>query len=78
MEKIPQVIKITEQEAETWLKAVKLLTDNGVPGHIAESYICMVKGYGDDWEEYNELTVDDLENDNVIDAGYEDYQLWKR
>lgn len=69
-------IKITEEQAEEYLKGVKVLVDLGVEGYIAEPLWVMVKGYGDDWEEYSQLTVDDLENDNVIDAGYEDYQLW--
>jgi hypothetical protein len=69
-------ISITEQQAEQYLSGVQVLLDLGVPGHIAQPFWVMVKGYGDDWENYSELTVDDLENENVVDAGYEDYQLW--
>lgn len=69
-------IKITEKEAYTYLTSVKSNIEMGMPEVLARPYFVMVKGYGDDWENYSELNTDDLDNDNVIDAGYEDYQLW--
>lgn len=71
-----KVIKITDKQAEKYLIGAKTLYQAGVPEKIALPYVVMVKGYSDDWEEYTELNFDDLDNDNVVDAGYEDYQLW--
>ena len=71
-----KVIKITEEQAETYLRGTRTMRNAGIVETLASPYIVMVKGYGDDWDNYSELTVDDLENDNVVDAGYEDYQLW--
>lgn len=73
---INRAIKITDEEAEQYLKTVKMLAELGVPNIFNAPYIVMVKGYGDDWDEYSELTTDDLDNENVVDAGYEDYELW--
>ena len=71
-----RVIKITEQQAFDYLTSVKTQMDMGIEQRVAAPYFVMVKGYGEDWEEYNELNLDDLENENVLDAGYEDHQLW--
>lgn len=74
---IEQVIEITDGAAEKYLKNAKFLMSSlGMSEQLALPYIVMVKGYGDDWDNFSELTLDDLDNDNVVDAGYEDYQLW--
>ena len=74
---IERVIEVTDKGAELYLiNARKNMTLFGMSEQLALPYIVMVKGYGDDWDEFNELTFDDLDNDNVVDAGYEDYQLW--
>lgn len=70
------IIEIDEFKAEIYLTNAKIMMLAGVPEILASPYIVMVKGYGDDWDNYSELTFDDLDNDNVVDAGYEDYQLW--
>ena len=72
-----KVIEITDVAAHKYLENAKFLMANlGMDERVALPYIVMVKGYGDDWDNFSELTFDDLENENVIDAGYEDYQLW--
>lgn len=73
---LERVIEINDVVAELYLKNAQYLMSLGVPEKIALPYIVMVKGYGDDWDEFTELNFDDLENGNVVDAGYEDYQLW--
>lgn len=70
------IAKITDVQAEQYLQNVKMLRSIGVRDTIAAPYIVMVKGYADDWNNYTELTEEDLENDNVVDAGYEDYEFW--
>lgn len=74
---IEQVIEVTDKGAELYLKnARKNMEIFGMSEQLALPYIVMVKGYGDDWDNFSELTFDDLDNENVVDAGYEDYQLW--
>lgn len=74
--RVEEVIKINDVQAAKYLAAGRLMMSTGVEEQLAFPYIVMVKGYGDDWDEYSELTLDDLDNENVIDAGYEDYELW--
>lgn len=72
-----KVIEITDVAAHKYLENAKFLMGSlGMDERVALPYIVMVKGYGDDWDNFSELTFDDLENENIIDAGYEDYQLW--
>lgn len=72
-----RVIEVTDKGAEVYLiNARRNMTIFGMDERLALPYIVMVKGYGDDWDEFTELTFDDLDNENIVDAGYEDYQLW--
>lgn len=74
---LERVIEITDKGAELYLtNARKNINNFGMSEVVALPYIVMVKGYGDDWDNFSELTFDDLDNENVVDAGYEDYQLW--
>lgn len=72
-----KVIEVTDKGAELYLiRARENMQYLGMSEVIAMPYIVMVKGYEDDWDNFSELTFDDLDNDNIVDAGYEDYQLW--
>lgn len=48
---------------------------------LMDGHEVMVKGYGDDWENYTGIykeDYEDMDNDEILDllADYEDYQLW--
>lgn len=82
--------KTSNLDFEEWLKTVKsnnaiLLTQEQAEAILQlqlanegflSDYFVMAKGYNDDWENYTELTTEDLEN--VAEGCYTNYELWTK